>query len=195
MLVQSEWVRKIGKFVADNREVALALLVPPVHFLWNRYNVRNYKRSLRDEIAKLLEHRESLSKLSGLAKAGQILADIENDLSHAITELVAAGARHDYYRRLSFRPPLARWFLLYKPPTLGAWIVHLFFFLYLAIVFLGTLAASIPWNEDSSTALLGFAFLLIPAYFLQWLARRIARKQTVAPVAPSEPIPAPISNS
>jgi len=195
MLIQPEWAKGIGHFVAEHPEVSLALLVPPAHFLWNRYNMRNYKRSLRNEIAELLEHRESLSKLPALAQAQRILQDIEADLRQAMDELLTAGARHDLYRKLSFRPSLARGLLLYKPPGFAAWIVHVLFFFNMAMVLFGTLDALLAWDRDSAAVLLGVAILLIPAYFLESLARRIARKHSTTPQAAAPALASPVPNS
>ena len=49
----------IGNFVHDHPEILLTLLVPIVHYGWNRFKYRydasDRKRSLRQQIAELLK--------------------------------------------------------------------------------------------------------------------------------------------
>lgn len=179
------WVEAIGKFAGDHPEVLLTLLVAPAHFLWGRYNVDSRKRSLRQGIAELIEHRESIAKLSGLAQAQRILEDIENDLKAAVSELATTCAHGDVHRKLALRSTLSQWFLLYKPSGPLAWIFHALFFANVMIMILGFIGSVTPWDANSKDALVGVAFLLIPAYFLQWLARRASTAHSVRAPAPT----------
>lgn len=170
----------IGKFLGEHPEVLLSLLIPPAHFVWNRYNIHNRKGSLRQRIAELIAQRESLAKVAGLTHGDSILQDLENDLKAAMAELAPISASAEPRRKLSLRPALARWFLLYKPSGVVAWTLHSLFFLNIAIVLLGVLGSVRPWDGD---AMLGLAMFLIPAYFLQWMAHRFERAGSARPTA------------
>jgi hypothetical protein len=169
------WLRTI---LRDHPDVLLGLLIPPAHYVWNRYNIHNRKRSLRQRIAELIAQRESLAKVASLPHGDNILQDLENDLKATMAELVPVCVSADVHRKLSLRRDMARWFLVYKPSGGLAWILHGLFFLNIAIVLLGILGSVTPWNADSPAGLLGCALFLIPAYFLHWMARRVERARS-----------------
>jgi hypothetical protein len=174
----------LGTIVRDHPEALFALLLPCGHWVWNRYNVHDRKRSLRQRIAELIAQRESLAKVASLAHGDIILQDLENDLKAAMAELVPVRVSADDHRKLSLRRDMARWFLVYKPSGGFAWILHVLFFLNIAIVLLGILGSVTPWSADSPKALLGLALFLIPAYFLRWMARRVDRVRSGQPGSP-----------
>jgi acyl-CoA reductase-like NAD-dependent aldehyde dehydrogenase len=167
----------VGKFVAEHPEVLLSLLVPAAHYVWNRYNIRNRKQSLRQQIGELLHQRESLAKVAELEHGSSVLEDIENDLKAAIAALapanIAAAVRHTTSSRVKAK----HWLLLYKPSGVASWMLHALFFLNLITVALGLIGALTSWDQDSPDALLGLALFLIPAYFLAWMAHRVERSR------------------
>ncbi|MGH8427275.1 MAG: hypothetical protein ACRES7_04740 [Gammaproteobacteria bacterium] len=68
MAAPEPFVMSIGTFVSKNPEILLTLLLPAVHYWWNRvknkYDTSNRKQSLRQQIAELLKQRESLAKVA-----------------------------------------------------------------------------------------------------------------------------------
>jgi hypothetical protein len=80
---------------------------------------------------------------------------------------------------------MAQWFLLYKPSGVWAWILHTLFFLNVAFVLLGMLVIIFSrWDADTIPGLLGFAIILIPAWFWSWLGRRLARPRSGQSASP-----------
>ena len=66
-----------------------------------------------------------------------------------------------------------------------AWILHALFFLYVGLLLFGILVSVLTGVKlgDLGFLLLGNAILLIPAYFLAWLANRIQRVRPEQPSA------------
>lgn len=73
--------------------------------------------------------------------------------------------------------PLARWFLLFTPSGIGAWIVHMLFFINLGVVALGVLGIAAEWKTDNDRAagILGLIIFLLPAFLFRSIALRIAK--------------------
>ena len=100
-------------------------------------------------------------------------------------DLVPARAGADIHRKRPLRTRMAQWFLLYKPSGVWAWILHTLFFLNVAFVLLGMLVIIFSrWDADTIPGLLGFAIILIPAWFWSWLGRRLARPRSGQSASP-----------
>ena len=72
----------------------------------------------------------------------------------------------------------ARWFLLYTPSGLAAWVVHVLFFLNFSTIFLAAIGvASMIWqtDPDAGWGILGLAILSLPALVFGAFARSLDR--------------------
>lgn len=171
----------LGEQLQKDPKLLVALLVPLGHYAWNRYNLRNRKRTLRRQIAEFVGQRESLAKVAGLTHGESILQDLEDDLKAAMAELAPVSTSPDSSSGLQLRPALARWFLLYKPPGVLAWPLHILFYLNMVFVLMGIILSLETPRDPYGWLTCGL--FLIPAYFLHWLARRRFKAQDELPAS------------
>jgi len=76
------------------------------------------------------------------------------------------------------RPFWASWFLLYVPSGVGAWCVHILFYLIVCLIVFGAIGVAAEWDTDPdrSAALLGFGIFALAGLGLRAIARKLDRK-------------------
>lgn len=167
------------KILDEFPKALIGLLIPLAKFLWTRYretDVAHKRKILRTRIADLTQQRETLSKVAAVADVTALLLETDNELQAAISQLATSGVSF-VPRTQAQRPVLVRWLLAYTPSGGLAWVIHSLFYMNLAFVGLGLLGLLGSWSDpDLIYGLFGCVILLIPAFFLRYVALRLDAK-------------------
>jgi hypothetical protein len=172
----------LSKELLDQAPKALlAALIPCAQFLWKWYNDQNRearKHKLLARIKQLTSQKESFEPLRDTPSGSQLLTAVDAEIEESIQELIELRTvRHP--KPNSGKSRLARWFLLFPPSGVAAWIVHMLFFLNLATVALGLIGLmSNPHDPEVGSGILGLFIFLIPAFIFRYIAVRLAKSQT-----------------
>ena len=157
-----------------------AALIPASQMLWKWLKNRDTqarKNVLRARIADLAIQRESLARIQTLPHGDHLVSEMEAELETSIAELAKLGAAAKSVKKTSDRPVLARWFLLFAPTGIVAWIVHTLFFLNISFVGLGLLGVCLDWDDEAAYGLLGLVIFSIPALILRTIAIKLANSR------------------
>jgi hypothetical protein len=157
----------------------LAALIPAAQLIWKWLQNRDTpsrRANIRRKIAELGEQRASLAQLENLSSRDRLLSEVDEEIEAAAEELLTLGLPKPA-KTPSDRPLLVRWFLLYAPSGVAAWILHTLFFINLGVVALGIVGAVTSWQPGSevSAAVIGFAILCLPAVLFRSIAVRIEK--------------------
>lgn len=172
----------LSKELLDQAPKALfAALIPCAQFFWKWYkdhSRESRRHTLLARIKQLTSQKECFELLRDTPNGSQLLTAVDAEIEESIQELLELRTvRHA--KPNSGNSRLARWFLLFPPSGIAAWIVHMLFFLNLAIVALGFigLMSERKTDPDLSSGLLGLAIFLIPAFIFRYIAVKLANPQ------------------
>jgi hypothetical protein len=163
-------------------KAVFAALIPASQMLWKWLKNRDSqarKKALRARIADLAIQRESLARIQTLPHGDRLVSEMEAELETSIAELAQLSANAKPPQKTSDRPVLARWFLLFAPASIIAWIVHSLFFLNLSFVGLGFIGLVLDWDNDAAYGILGLAIFAIPAVILRAIAIKLSNSRSL----------------
>ena len=164
-------------------------MIPLVQILWQQYHKRGpawRKASLRKTAIEMSEQLAVFPKLGDSASAELARRDLERELTDTLTTLADLSTSHPTTTpHTGRRSWYVRWFLLYAPHGVAAWVVHGLFFINVVVVFLGIVGLSSDVRDpEIGYGVLGMAFFSLPAVGLRAYAQRLDERHRAATQVP-----------
>jgi hypothetical protein len=166
----------------------LGALIPLAQFVWQQYQHQGLswrKSALRKTAIELSQQLSVFPKLADSAAAEAARRDLEMELASTVELLAALGATEaSPAPKSQDRSVMARWFLLYAPHSIAAWMVHVLFFVNVFFVLAGVMGLLSNLSDpEAGFGFLGIAIFCLPAFGLRALARRLDSRQKQAGLA------------
>jgi hypothetical protein len=182
-------LRLSSRLVEELPKALLAALIPLVQILWQQYHKRGpawRKAALRKTAIEMSEQLAVFPKFGDSASAELARRDLERELTDTLTTLANLSTSYPKATpHTGRRSWYVRWFLLYAPHGVAAWLVHGLFFINIVVVLLGIIGLSSSLQDpEIGYGVFGMAIFSLPAVGLQRYAQRLDERHRAATQVP-----------